>query len=56
MGVRASQGSPDASGDATDDGIAMALLAAERDLADAADRIKVLIEAHATRRGVMVAA
>jgi len=41
---------------AMDDGIAMALLAAEQDLADAAERIKVLVQAHAERRGVMVAA
>ena len=41
--------------DPTDDGIAMALLAAEQDLADAAERIKVLVQAHAERRRVTVA-
>jgi len=42
--------------DPTDDGIAMALLAAEQDLADAADRIRVLVKAHAERRGISMAA
>ena len=55
-GVRASQGSPDASGDAIDDGIAMALLDAARELAEVKERIENLVNAHAERRGVTVAA
>jgi len=38
-----------------DDGIAMALLDAARELAEAADRIASLVNAHAIRRGVSIA-
>jgi hypothetical protein len=41
--------------DETDDGIAMALLVAARDLAEAKERIETLVNAHAMRRGVLLA-
>jgi len=42
--------------DATDDGIAMALLDAARELDEVRERIETLVNTHAMRRGVKVAA
>jgi hypothetical protein len=39
----------------TDDGIAMAMLAAARALAEVKERIGALVNAHAVRRGVSLA-
>jgi len=44
------------SGDEIDDGIAMALLDAARELAEVKERIETLVNTHAMRRGVKVAA
>jgi hypothetical protein len=40
----------------TDDGVAMALLQAAADLAEVKERIEMLVNTHAMRRGVSIAA
>jgi hypothetical protein len=51
-GNRSGNGTDDT---ATDDGIAMALLAAAQDLAEVKARIETLVNTHAMRRGVSLA-
>jgi hypothetical protein len=53
---RASLISPISRGDEADDGIAMALLQAVEDLAEVKERIETLVNTHAMRRGVSLAA
>ena len=43
------------SGDEIDDGIAMALLDAARELTEVKERIETLVNTHAMRRGVSIA-